>query len=151
VALVGCIILEDPAPIRKRVEEIRNDLLHDRFILNIPEAENSLRRKGFNYLTDDPAIRTVLVAALRGLMFTAYVCFAEKERFKTRGENAENLFERLFGRMIYERLRANRSQPISVWLSPKYDQPIAKIQQIVADRVRDVSRDDRTGISIYPK
>lgn len=150
IALVGCIILEDVYPIKQRLEKIREDLLHDPIIRQISGVETTLRKNGFNYLKDDPEIRTKFAENMRGLLFEAYICSANKKFLgSTATEETEN-FDRLLGRLMYERLRANRSRPIRIWLAQKHKHYAERVQAVISSQILTISQNDRVRLSAEP-
>src|SRR5262249_31567056 len=116
----------------------------------ISGIEINLRKNGFNYLKDDLEIRTKFIETLRGLLFEAYICTANKKFFtSTTAEGTEN-FDRLLGRLMYERLRANRAHRIQIWISRKRKQYAERMQKVISSQVVTISRNTHIGLSREP-
>lgn len=150
IATVGCLVLESADLINQGVEKIREDLLSDPFIRGIPGTESALKKNGFRYLTDDPEVHTRFIEALREFMFMAYICFADREILKSDKTTDDSIYYRLYGRLIYERLRANKSRSINIWLAKKLNHRLGAIQQITTAQVAEIARRDRVGVLSTP-
>ena len=140
LALVGCVVAEDAELIRQRVEEMRQDLLHDPYIRLIPDVVDKLQTGEFNYSQDDPNVRVKFIETLSSLIFEAYICYAEESSFTS--QTGQGAHECLFGRLMYERLGANKSQRINIWLSQLHQPHIENIQQIVNSCVPAITNSD---------
>ncbi len=147
-ALVGCVVAEDAELIRQRVEEMRQDLLHDPHIRLIPDVVNRLQTGEFNYSQDDPNVRVKFIETLSSLIFEAYVCYAEKDSFTSQTD--QDVYECLFGRLMYERLRANKARRINIWLSQLHQPHIENRQKIVSSCVQSITNSDGRGFLEQP-
>ena len=147
-ALVGCVVAEDAELIRQRVEETRQDLLHDPHIRLIPDVVNRLQTGEFNYSQDDPNVRVKFIETLSSLIFEAYICYAEKDSFTSQTD--QDVYECLFGRLMYERLRANKARRINIWLSQLHQPHIENRQKIVSSCVQSITNSDGRGFLEQP-
>ena len=148
LALVGCVVAEDAELIRQRVEEMRQDLLHDPHMRLIPDVVDKLQTGEFNYSQDDPNIRVKFIETLSSLLFEAYVCYAEESSFPS--QTSQDAYECLFGRLIYERLRANKPRRINIWLSQLHQPHIENRQKIVNSCVQSITNSDNSGFREQP-
>ena len=148
LALVGCVVAEDAELIRQRVEEMRQDLLHDPYIRLIPDVVNRLQTGEFNYSQDDPNVRVKFIETLSSLIFEAYVCYAEKGSFTS--QTGQDAYECLFGRLMFERLRANKARRINIWLSQLHQPHIENRQEIVNSHVQAITNIDNRGFQEQP-
>jgi TIR domain len=146
ITIIGCIVLETADLLNRRVEKIRDDLLSDPLVRTLPGAESALKRNQFSYFTDDPEVRSRFIDALREILYLAYICFAERDVDKNVCTADDNLYGKLYGRLIFERLRANKSQPNNVWLAKKGVHRLDMIRQITAAQAAEIARRDRVGV-----
>ena len=149
LALVGCVVAEDAELVRRKIEEMRQDLLHDPHILRaIPDVVDKLQTGEFNYSQDDPNVHRKFIETLSSLLFEAYVCYAEESSFPLQTD--QDAYECLFGRLIYERLRANKSQRINIWLSQLHQLHVEDRQKIVNSCVQAIANSDNKGFREQP-
>ena len=148
LALVGCVVAEDAELIRQRIEEMRQDLLHDPHIRLISDVVDKLQTGEFNYSQDDLNVRRKFIETLSSLLFEAYVCYAKESSFPS--QTGQDAYECLFGRLIYERLRANKSRRINIWLSPLNQLHIEDRQKIVNSCVQTITNRDNKGFREQP-
>lgn len=148
LALIGCVVAEDADPIRQRVEEMRQDLLHDPHLRLIPDVMNRLQIGEFNYSQDDPSVRAKFIETLSSLIFEAYVCYAEKGFITS--QTGQDAYECLFGRLMFERLRANKARRINIWLSQLHQPHIENRQKIVSSHVQAITNIDNRGFREQP-
>ena len=147
-ALVGCVVAEDAELIRQRVEEMRQDLLHDPYIRLIPDVVDKLQTGEFNYSRDDPNVRVKFIETLSSSIFEAYVCYAEESSFTS--QTGQDAYECLFGRLMFERLRANKARRINIWLSQLHQPYIENRQKIVNSHVQAITNIDNRGFLGQP-
>jgi len=148
LALVGCVVAEDADLIRQRVEEMRQDLLHDPHLRLIPDVVNRLQTGEFNYSQDDPSVRAKFIETLSSLIFEAYVCYAEKGAFTS--QTGQDAYGCLFGRLMFERLRASKAQRINIWLNQLHQPYIESRQKIVSSCVQSITNSDGVGFREQP-
>lgn len=137
IPLVGCVIIRNPERLRTAVERVKEDFLHDPWIRSIPDAQAHLESAGFDYATDDPEVRARFIDRLAEVAFEAYVCFASMEFFGSTDANA--IFDHLLGRLLFERLRANRPGPMSLRLSRALRDRVAAAANVATKCASDVN------------
>jgi hypothetical protein len=142
VMLGTCIALEDPSGVRASIARLRDDFLHDSYIRSIISSFEELRRQGQNYRTDDPEIRSRITDRVATLLFEGYACFADRSFFGSLDDG--RIREILFGRLLYERLRAYRYKRILINVSEDSASSIEDTQELVQALLRDIH--EREGI-----
>ena len=148
LALVGCVVAEDAELIRQRIEEMRQDLLHDPYIRLIPDVVDKLQTGEFNYSRDDPNVRVKFIETLSSSIFEAYVCYAKKGSITS--QTGQDVYECLFGRLMFERLRANKARRINIWLSQLHQPHIENRRKIVSSCVQSIINSDGRGFREQP-
>ncbi|TMB04374.1 MAG: hypothetical protein E6J57_01665 [Deltaproteobacteria bacterium] len=145
-AAVACIIVDDAERIRQEIDALRESLVHDPFLDD--RTVRTLRRKGFHFTDDAAEVRSKFIDLLMTLTFEAYVCFVEKPTpFDPRA-----WLDRLLGRLIFERLRANRSHAVHLCIEQtdsKKQRRLTEVREVVARCAARVRR-ERGGLPIAP-
>ena len=110
-AAVGCAILDRPTLAARRITKLHDDLLRDPFIGLHRKARADLQTNSFHYSSNHQDVRRRFIDLLAALTFEAYVCFVEK--ISQPFDNGA-WYDKLFARLLFDRLRANRSSHILI-------------------------------------
>ena len=149
LSLVGCVVVQDADRLRERIERVREDLLHDPYLIGLPNVEARLRRRGFEYGSDDPEVRSKFIERLAGLPFEAYICFAKNDFFA--GADPLARFERLLGRLLFERLRAERQGPLHLRLSRRLADRLGTTTNVAGAVARDIEASSTRALLTMPE
>ena len=113
--LIGsCVLLENPDRVRGQVRAMVEDALHDPF-LRTNAAIAALKRRTFDYPTDDPEIRTRFIELMTVLSFEAYAYYAPalpatpSERQRVEGAST---FATVFEPLLADRMTNDRSRAL---------------------------------------
>jgi hypothetical protein len=139
-AAVGCIIVDQPQPIRDSILALRDQCLHDPFLALHSKAVRELESHGFHYSGDHPEVRQRFIELLMKVTFEAYVCLTKKP---SPFDHAA-CYDRLFGRLLFERLRANRHRGVHICFEQTDSRRLRRLEasrSIVARCVKEISKD----------
>lgn len=101
ILLLGFVRVEEPEPIRKRLAKLRNQIVHDSYLKDIPSVRKTLI--AFHAKDDCPEVRMMIYKTLAEHIFSAQVIVARKiERmFRSRYKgNKDKFYEDLVGRLF---------------------------------------------------
>lgn len=154
ILVVACIITNDPDYLRRKLEELREDIIRDPFLKSMPSIQKSLQKKGFHYCEDHFVDVKPKVLDLIGRMpFEAYICYQKKDS-DFDPSAGYGWYDRLFGRLIFERLRANKNAFIQIYFE-QHDNRIEhrrqEIEEIVSRLVCEIQLRDRIKFVVQPK
>ena len=92
IFLLGFVQVEDPNPIRQRLDELSAEIARDRYLQSIPSFKKTLR--GFHAKDDCAEVRMMIFKALAESQFNAQVVVARKfePMFRTRFKGSQDLF-----------------------------------------------------------
>lgn len=107
ISLLSCVATDDPGSLRTNIQKLKEDILHDPRLAGIL---GNFSADGFHYADNHYEIRNRFIELLSRLTFEAYICFIESGE----GVHRNELYDRMFGRLLYERLRGNRDKPLTV-------------------------------------
>jgi hypothetical protein len=103
---VGFLKTHDPHQIRSKLADIRLEVMHDRYLQDIPSVKKSLR--AFHAKDDSPEVRKLVFSALDRMDFSLQVVVARKLEwlFQTRYDCSQDAFyddlvTRLFERQMH--------------------------------------------------
>lgn len=151
---IACVTTHDPDYLRSKLETLKNDILSDRIRSRIPSVQKSLSKKGFHYCEDDTTdVKAHVINLISLLPFKAYICYQEKES-DFNPSQGYGWYDRLFGRVMFERLRANRDVPIHICFE-QHDNRIKnrrdQLEAIVNQRVEEIQLRDKVKFGEHPK
>lgn len=137
IALLCCVVLDDPEIARSRINKLREDILHDPRLENIitPFAE-----KGFHYSSDHLEIRNKFIELLNELTFQAYICFDPY----VADLSFKNTYAHLFGRLIIDRLRDHKTGVINITFEQHSEIRQQDLAAIVASKIEVINNSERT-------
>jgi hypothetical protein len=147
ILVIGLVILDNPAVIRTKIELLKDDILHDPILRTIPNIKNKLKKEGFHYCEDHVEVKNQFIEHISSLSFQAYMCFAEKNNVKK--SEYKELYKKLFGRLLFDRIRANRHENIHI----VFERTIEKEKNIVIlinGVVDDINKSHRKKVSSSP-
>jgi hypothetical protein len=147
-AAVTCIVLENPTPIRRSIKSLQDVLLRDPCLKAHRQAMRRLSEKGFHHTDDHFDVRARFMDLISGMPFQAYVCFVEKAA----PFDARAWHDRLLGRLLFERLRANRRRRIEICFEQtdtRHARRLREVQAIVSACMGAISH-DRGGAPFEP-
>jgi hypothetical protein len=103
---VGFLRTHDPQQIRSKLADIRLEVMHDRYLQDIPSVQKSLR--AFHAKDDSPEVRKLVFSALDKMDFSLQIVVARKLEwlFQTRYDGSQDAFyddlvTRLFERQMH--------------------------------------------------
>jgi len=108
LSMLCCVITTTPELLRSEIARLKDDIVHNPRYINMRE---SFIKSGFHYTENPFEIRNEFLLLLSRLTFEAYICFVYKPKTN---EHRNKLYERMFGRLIYDRLFKYRSQQIRI-------------------------------------
>ncbi|MEH2303385.1 MAG: hypothetical protein V7K88_31555 [Nostoc sp.] len=151
---IACVTTHDPDYLRSKLETLKNDILSDPIRSRIPSVQESLSKKGFHYCEDDITdVKAHVINLISLLPFKAYICYQEKESDFNPSQGYD-WYDRLFGRVMFERLRANRDVPIHICFE-QHDNRIGnrhdQLEAIVNQRVEEIKLRDKVKFGEHPK
>jgi hypothetical protein len=114
ILAVACIITNNPGYLRDELEKLRKNILRDPFLKNLPSVQKSLSNYGFHYCEDHPEVKPKVIELIRQLPFQAYICYQQKESSFDPSQGYD-WYDRLFGRLIFERLQAHKDAVIRIY------------------------------------
>ena len=138
-ALVGCVIVEDLKDFESRFEAGIVDIEQDPYFRALPDVMAALRATELLYKTVDPDLRGRITELLSDLIFEAYVCFAKRQA----GISADGVYNALSTNLLFQRLRASGSRPVTLSLAPALQDRARTVPRIVEDCVERIKRLDR--------
>jgi len=65
ILVVACIITNDPDYLRRKLEELREEIIRDPFLKSVPSIQKSLQKKGFHYCEDHPEVKHKVIHLIR--------------------------------------------------------------------------------------
>jgi hypothetical protein len=137
--LVGCVVLEEPARLRELVAGAREDLLHDPALRGKPAVE-ALRKRPFDYGSDDVEVKSRFLDLLTRLTFEAYAYFAPKT---TGGSSDDELFARISSRLLSDRFTNERKRRFELWLDRRLEARLPRASAIVERAVASLNKEGR--------
>ncbi len=103
IALVGCSMIQHPEKLARQVEQLQENLLHDR---HLPQEEKQrLKRQGFMPGADHSTTRTRLLELLTVADIDIFVFYVKKA---SRSGGEEELRTELFTRLLRDRLPSRK-------------------------------------------
>jgi len=108
LSMLSCVITDNPESLRHEINELRDDVLHNqRYFENLGDFSEN----GFHHTENFFEIQNDFIGLLSRLTFQAYICFIDDSETPA---HRNELYDRIFGRLIYDRLRDYRDQPITI-------------------------------------
>ena len=135
----SCVLLENPDRVRGQVRALVDDALHDP-ILRTNAAIAALRRRTFDYATDDPEIRTRFVELLTLLSFEAYAYYAP-------AGDGETALAMVFEPLLADRLTNDRSRRFEIAVDRGLNDRQAAFADLVTKAVARLNREDTRGVA----
>jgi hypothetical protein len=153
ILAVACVITNNPDYLRDEFEELRKNILRDPILKNVPSVQKSLSKHGFHYCEDHPEVKPKVIELIRQLPFQAYICYQQKESSFDPSQGYD-WYDRLLGRLMFERLRANKDAVIQIYFE-QHDNRIEhrrkEIEDIVEHRVSEIRLRDRVKFAVPPQ
>lgn len=129
LSMLSCIITDAPESIRHEINQLKDDILHNQ---RYSEILGKFSENGFHHTENPFEIRSDFIDLLSQLTFQAYICFVDSsEEMGHRNE----IYDRIFGRIIYDRLRDYRYQPITICFEqhdPRKYRRLEELQEIAS-------------------
>lgn len=154
ILLVACIITNDPDYLRRKLEKLREDIIRDPFLKSVPSIQKSLQKKGFHYCEDHFVdVKPKVIDLIRQMPFEAYICYQKKDSgFEPSA--GYGWYDRLFGRLMFERLQANKNAVIRICFEQhdnRIDRRRQEIEEIVSRLVSKIQLRDGIEFVVHPK
>jgi len=153
ILAVACIITHNPDDLRAELEKLRQSILGDQVFKSIRSVTESLSKHGFHYCEDHFEVKPKIIELIRRLPFEAYICYQDKES-SFDPSKGYGWYDQLFGRLIFERLRANKDADIRICFE-QHDNRIEhrrkEIEDIVERLVSKIRLLDRAEFAITPQ
>lgn len=132
ILAVACIITHEPSYLRDELKKLKDSIFRDPDFQSVPSVK-SLSKKGFHYCEDHFEVKPKVIEVIRRLPFQAYICYQKKER-DFDSSKGYGWYDRLFGRLMFERLRANKTARIKIYFE-QHDNRIEPRQKEIEDIV----------------
>jgi hypothetical protein len=136
----SCVLLENPDRVRGQIRALVDDALHDP-ILRTNAAISALKRRTFDYATDDPEIRTRFIELLAVLSFEAYAYYAPAA--VAGGATLAAVFEPL----LADRMTNDRSRRFAIAVDRGLQDQQAALDDLVTKAVARLNREDPRGVA----
>lgn len=153
ILAVACIITDNPDYLTDKLEKLKKSILRDPVLKSIRSVTESLSKHGFHYCEDPLEVKPKIIELIRQLPFEAYICYQDKERNFDPSEGY-GWYDKLFGRLMFERLRANKNADIRICFE-QHDNRIEhrqkEIEHIVERLVNEIRLRDRATFAITPQ
>jgi hypothetical protein len=153
ILAVACIITNEPNYLRDELEKLKKNILREPFLKNVPSIQKSLSKKGFHYCEDSLEVKPKVIDLIMQLPFQAYICYQEKES-NFESSDGYGWYDKLFGRLMFERLRANKNAAIRICFE-QHDNRIEhrrkEIEGIIERLVRKIRSRDGVEFAVIPK
>lgn len=153
ILAIACIITNEPEYLRSELEKLRKSILRDHVLKSVPGIQKSLSKKGFHYCEDHLEVKFKVIDIIRQLPFTAYICYQDKD-LNFDPSAGYGWYDKLFGRLMFERLRANKNADIRIYFE-QHDNRIEhrrkEIEDIVERLVSEIRLRDRVEFAFIPK
>ncbi|HEY9802111.1 MAG TPA: DUF3800 domain-containing protein [Leptolyngbyaceae cyanobacterium] len=151
---IACITTHDPDYIRNQLEKLKEEITSDSIRNKMQSVRKSLSNKGFHYCADDTTeVKAHVINLISQLPFKAYICYQEKEtNFKP--SLGYEWYDKLFGRLIFERLQAHRALPIHIYFEQhdsRFESRRNELQKIVDQQVEKIELRHRVKFVSSPK
>jgi len=108
LSMLSCVITDDPESLRQKINRLRDDVLHNQ---RYSKILGNFSENGFHHTENPFEIQNDFLGLLSRLTFQAYICFIDDSEAT---EHRNELYDRIFGKLIHDRFRDYRNQPITV-------------------------------------
>jgi len=135
----SCVLLENPDRVRGQVRALVEDALHDPFLRG-NAAIVALKRRTFDYATDDPEIRTRFIELLTVLSFEAYAYYAP-------AGGGETALGTVFEPLLADRMTNDRSRRFAIAVDRGLGDRQTAFADLVASAVARLNREDKRGVA----
>lgn len=153
ILAVVCIITDNPDYLTNELEKLKKSILRDPVLKSIRSVTESLSKHGFHYCEDHLEVKPKIIELIRQLPFEAYICYQDKES-NFDPSKGYGWYDKLFGRLMFERLRANKNADIRICFE-QHDNRIEhrrkEIEDIVERLVNEIRLRDRAKFAITPQ
>lgn len=153
ILAVACIITDNPAYLRDGLENLRQIILRDPVLKTIRSVTESLSKHGFYYCEDHLEVKPKIIELIRQLPFEAYICYQDKES-NFDPSKGYGWYDQLFGRLMFERLRANKDAVIRICfeqLDNRIEHRRKEIEDIVERLVTEIQLRDKVKFADPPQ
>lgn len=138
IAILCCVVIDDPEEARSKITDLRGNILHD------PRFERILGdfpRSGFHFTSDHIEIKNKFIELLKILSFQAYICFDPWVSCRSFNET----YDRLLGRLIIDRLRDHKMHEINICFEQHNDNAkrILIIKDIIKSKIDQIDQSER--------
>jgi hypothetical protein len=154
ILVLACIITTNPDGLRRELNKLKEDTLRDPSFKNLPSVNTSLATKGFHYCEDHQEVKPKIIDLIMRLSFEAYIIYKEKDT-DFDPSAGYGWYDQLFGRLMFERLRANAEAVIRLYfeqhdnrISHRRDE-IGEIIERLIDEIR--ARDGEKKFPVVPE
>lgn len=138
IAILCYVVIDNPEEARSKITELRENILHDprleRILGNFPIG-------GFHYTIDHFEIKNKFIELLKILTFQAYICFDPWVSCRSFNET----YDRLFGRLIIDRLRDHKMNEINICFEQHNDNAERNmtLKAIIESKIVQIDRSER--------
>jgi hypothetical protein len=147
ILLVGLVIIDNPQIVRDRIEELRQNILHDPHMITIPSVAKSLKRIGFHYSEDSLDVRRLFIDFLSMQTFHAYISFVNKDKLINHQNNLKDLHKRLIQKVLFDRIMDHKDKTIHISIEKPYRETVS-ITELINDAVTEIKK--RSKLDIMP-
>jgi hypothetical protein len=113
ILVIACIITTNPDGLRRDLNHLKESILRDPSFRNLPSVQQSLAEKGFHYCEDHQEVKSKIIDLIMKLSFEAYIIYKKKDT-DFDPSAGYGWYDQLFGRLMFERLRANSKAVIQL-------------------------------------
>ena len=146
ILVVGLVILDNPQIIRDKIEELRQDILHDPNLRTIPSVTKSLKSIGFHYSEDSLEVRRLFIDFLAMQTFQAYISFVDKDKLDNQ-YNLKNIHKRLIQKVLFDRIMDHKKKTIHICIEKPFKETIL-ITELINSAVTEI--ENRANVNITP-
>jgi Protein of unknown function (DUF3800) len=142
ILVLACIITTNPDGLRRELNHLKENILRDPSFKNLPSLQSSLAKKGFHYCEDHQEVKPKVIDLIMRLSFESYIIYQRKDA-DFDPSTGYDWYDRLFGRLMFERLRANSEAVIRLFFE-QHDNRIKRRRKEISDIVERLASEIRT-------
>jgi hypothetical protein len=151
ILALACIITTNPEKLRREIKNLQNAILCDPILRDVSSVQNSLSTHGFHYCEDhSQEVKPRVIDLIMTLPFEAYIIYQKKDiNFDL--SQGYGWYDCLFGRLMYERLRAN-SEAIIQLCFEQHDNRIERRKEEISSTIKRLTTEirERDGETKFP-
>lgn len=153
ILAVACITTTHPDYLKKQIDILKKNILGDPYLQAVPSIKTSFLKKGFHYCEDHDEVRRKFLELIQQLPFKGYICYQHKENDFDPSAGYD-WYDSMFGRLMFERLRANHDANIRICFEQQGSQVghrLKEIQSIINRLVEEIQLVDEVEFPVSPK